>query len=365
VAAVDAWTRAPDNDVMGPETAAGRVARLDAGTPAALRGAMTFRATLLELVLIAGGAAPLAGCPMPPGGCPDTEHGATDLDEPEDDELQALIDACRDAGGWDLAACEPMCRELVERATGGPPAEELSECYLGERTDAEGVTATAHWTIGPLCIGGRRPGGYRRSRHDVTTPGGFFAEQARLEAASVTAFVDLARALEAHHAPRLLVAAARRAAVDEVVHAVLTARIARRFGATPGLRLRRAAPVPDLEELARDNAVEGCVRETWAALVATWQAQAAADPEIRAAMRRVAPDESRHATLSRAIHRWAMRRLDAAARARVQAARAAAIEELAATVGAAVPAELAAAAGLPVGGTATRLFAGLAATAWA
>lgn len=114
--------------------------------------------------------------------------------------------------------------------------------------------------------------------------------------------------------------------------------------------------MPTLEELARANAVEGCVRETWGAAVATWQAQAAADPAIRAVMARIAPDETKHATLSRAIDRWAMRRLDAAARARVAAARADAVVELSASVACDVPCALADIAGLPRAEIATALL---------
>jgi hypothetical protein len=39
-----------------------------------------------------------------------------------------------------------------------------------------------------------------------------------------------------------------------------------------------------LESIAIENAVEGCVNETWAALVATLQAAHATDPELRAVM---------------------------------------------------------------------------------
>jgi hypothetical protein len=140
---------------------------------------------------------------------------------------------------------------------------------------------------------------------------------------------------------------------------VLTARLARGAGAIPQLDDADDAPVPSLEELARANAVEGCVRESWGALVATWQARAAADASVRAAMQRIAPDETAHATLSRAIHRWAMSRLDDGARDRVRAARDAAIAELATTALAAPSPELERVAGLPDAVTAARLFDGL------
>jgi hypothetical protein len=105
--------------------------------------------------------------------------------------------------------------------------------------------------------------------------------------------------------------------------------------------------MPTLEQLAHANATEGCVRETWGAMVATWQGRVAIDPQVRAVMQQIAIEETKHATISRAIDRWAMRRLDAAARARVDAARSEAFVMLAASVTEEVPAALVEVAGLP------------------
>ena len=51
----------------------------------------------------------------------------------------------------------------------------------------------------------------------------------------------------------------------------------------------------ELEAIAIENAVEGCVRESFGALLATWQAKTAGDARVRAAMKRIARDETRHA----------------------------------------------------------------------
>jgi hypothetical protein len=315
----------------------------------------TFRATLLELVVAAAAATTLPACPMV-GSCPDNESGNVDLYEPLDPELQTLVDRCRAAGGWDLTECAPMCKELIERQTGAAPWDELSVCELYELDGAP--SAQAVWTIGPECIGGRRPDGYCAGDRARDTVGGFLAEQARLEAASVRAFLELANALQHHRAPRVLVEACRHAAADEIVHAVLAARLARRHGVVAALvEDAPASAVPTLEALATANAVEGCVRETWGAVVATWQARTANDPAIRRAMARIAPDETRHAVLSRAIDRWARRRLDDAAVARLDHARAGAIAELEAHVReGAVPGDLERTAGLPAGATAAALL---------
>ena len=316
--------------------------------------ASTFR----NLVLIAAAAAP--GC-APPYECNDIV-GSLALRAPLDADLQALVDACR----AHASSCEALCIELIVRERSYPwsdDGETVVACVLDQAASPDPI---ARWSYTPACIGGRRPAGYARADHDLATLGGFFAEQARLEAASVIAFDELAIALAAHRAPRLLIDACRRAAADEAVHAILCARIARQHGATPRM-VTRAAPaaIPTLEALAHANAVEGCVREGWAALVATWQAGAAVDPAIRAAMQRIAPDETAHATLSRAIDRWARRRLSAAAIARLDAARACEIQSLVAAAAQPVPAALVAAAGLPDATTATRLIDGMRTHVWA
>lgn len=139
---------------------------------------------------------------------------------------------------------------------------------------------------------GRRPAGLEpvavAARCEV---GQWLAGAAHLEAASVHAFRLLGRELAAHGAPRRLVDGARRALRDEARHARITSRLARAHGAVPPpVRVARARR-RSLEELAVENATEGCVRETFAAMLAMWQARAAADPAIRDAMAALAPDE--------------------------------------------------------------------------
>jgi hypothetical protein len=173
------------------------------------------------------------------------------------------------------------------------------------------------------CIGGRRPAGYRARQAPASTlVGEHFAGMAALEAASVVAFRRLSGELSRNRAPRALVRGCLRAARDEIRHARNTSALARRYGAVPlGGDIEPEAP-RSLE------ALEGCVRETFGALVAHWQAHEAGDPVVRAVMKRIARDETRHAALSWAIDAWARSRLDRAARDRVTAARTAAARAL-------------------------------------
>jgi hypothetical protein len=147
--------------------------------------------------------------------------------------------------------------------------------------------------------------------------GALLAEMARLEAASVPAFRRFARELASFGAPRALVRSAERAARDEVRHARVMGRLAKRRGAAPGRFEVPRAKARSLEAFAIENAVEGCVRECFGALVAAHQAESAQDADVRRAMAGIAEDEARHAALAWEVSRWLTPRLSVGARRRV------------------------------------------------
>ena len=101
-----------------------------------------------------------------------------------------------------------------------------------------------------------------------------------------------------------------------------TTALARRYGTEPTRPIVGDAPAPrSLEAIAVENAREGCVRETYGALVALWQARHAGDPVVATAMAPIANDEVRHAELAWEVGRWAELRLSPTARQRVASAR--------------------------------------------
>ena len=160
---------------------------------------------------------------------------------------------------------------------------------------------------GPMPICGRRPAGLGRprGRRNGGDPlGTLLAQMASLEAASIPAFETLARELEAHGAPRSLCRAARRAAADEVRHARMMTALARRHGARPAQLRTRPGCIRSLARISVENCVEGCVRETFGAMVAMWQAREAKDPELRRVFRVIARDEARHAALAFRVAGW-------------------------------------------------------------
>jgi hypothetical protein len=288
---------------------------------------------------------------------------------------QADFDALEKRYGSDglpQGECARMCvsssssdADAGADADGGavPPAKSFSvgECSL---VTIEFQTPAVVCVVTPDCGGaGRRPAGLLAAdRLEASTPalGAHFARMARLEAASVPAFLDLAIELAAHGAPPALVRAAERAAVEEIAHARVMALLAIHHGTAPLVARVARRGARDLEAMARENTREGCVFEAFGAALLAHQASSAADPVLRGALGSVAVDEARHAALSRRIDAWARSRLDPRARRRLAVAREEALSELAAAHEAEPSRELVRGIGLPSAERAQAMIATLA-----
>lgn len=218
----------------------------------------------------------------------------------------------------------------------------------------------------PGCAG-RRPEGLAPAGGAIAPDpvGRWLASMARLERSAVDAFATLATELELHGAPPALAEEARAAADDEVRHFHVTSGLARRYGAEPlACEVARGEP-RSLFAVALENAVEGCVRETYGALVAHHQALSAADREVARAFAAIAEDETRHAELSWKIASWIEPRLDEAERRELALARARAVAELRAEMQLATDPELVRVAGLPDARAAVALLDHVTDTLWA
>jgi len=218
----------------------------------------------------------------------------------------------------------------------------------------------------PLWVDGRKPEGFQGqyAACSMDTVPAYLLAAAEMEAASVSSFARLARELTAHSAPRDLVDRARQSLRDEVKHTRQVARLAARLGATFTPPETVVGPVRPLVDIALENVVEGCVRETYAALQAEWQGQRAHDPAVRATYRHIAEDEARHASLAWDVAQWIAPRLTADERARVEAARSEAIVDLQHDRRTAPPPHLAGPLGLPSATEAMHLLAGLDRALW-
>jgi len=237
----------------------------------------------------------------------------------EDGGIADLIARCQASS----SDCTPLCQHVLPKS-GDEPI--IKSCKLVMEDGGLAVSVV----YGHVCAGGRCPEGLApaASTRAKDPLGGWLAANAHLEAASIEAFEILAAELGAHHAPAPLIQASRAAIADERRHAQIVGRLAVGRGAElPSARVTRG-PVRDIESVARENAVEGCVRETHAALLAYRQARTAADPAIRSAMTAIAADETRHAALAWAVDDWSRSLLAPPARRRVRDARREAIDQL-------------------------------------
>ncbi len=319
----------------------------------------TLRGTLIKLVLAA---TPLAsgGCFFD-GDCTELRARNTRLPEPPPADLVALVDACE----ADEAKCIDLCTKVLQQTDGwSSPAS----CEVTHDTTGHDVAVTYFVSTGASgCpVDGRRPAGLARAqkpRAGIT--GTHLARSAWYEAASVHAFIGLARQLARHGAPTTLRDAAKRAAVDEIHHAQLMGNLARARGATPPAVEIKKQGRRSLESIAIENVTEGVVGETWAALIAFWQSAHAADPTVRATYATIAEDELRHAELSFEVDAWACAKLRPAARKRVEAARTRALAKLAKGVRTKIPSALVDELGMPDATAMQKLFADARAHVWA
>jgi hypothetical protein len=137
-----------------------------------------------------------------------------------------------------------------------------------------------------------------------------WAKDALSEHASVASFARFALDLMALGAPADLVADAHRAALDEIEHARLSFALASRYaGETIGpgpLATDGAVARADLIAAAVAAAIEGCIGETEAALLAEAQLAGAKDARVRRALARIARDEADHAALAWRFVAWAI-----------------------------------------------------------
>lgn len=162
------------------------------------------------------------------------------------------------------------------------------------------------------CIGGRATEGMLPIGVSEPTLLAHLAASAHLEAVSVVAFERLASELARFEAPVGLVDAARDAAKDERRHVALLEKVMENEGGSleASSLSTTVHPSRSLFQVAVENAREGCVRETYGALVCAFAGNRAEGAELRAAMRIIAEDEGRHAAFSWDLHEWALAKLE-------------------------------------------------------
>ena len=276
--------------------------------------------------------------------------------------------------GWSSCpddGVEPPLTELVPIAATDPDPDANACSSLCLNVGVKVVTCVRASSERVLCIGepfpceGRRPHGWVPVRCREARPfERHLSDAAHLEAASIDAFALLRRELREHGAPRRLLRGAGRARRDECRHARISAALARRFRANVEPVVVEAKPKRSVEEIALENAVEGCVRETWGALVVLHQAEHATEPLIRAAARRIARDEVFHASFSWMLDEWCRQRLSPPARRRVHRARNDAVSALERELASEMPEADRKRLGLPARGVAAAMLRELDESLW-
>jgi hypothetical protein len=191
-------------------------------------------------------------------------------------------------------------------------------------------TPASSWELvcwGEFCAIGRLAEGVETHSAGAATARAF-ASMAAHEAAAVVAFEQLALELSRHGLPEPLQRGALRAAREERRHTRLVGALARSRGGQFGLSRAACTEVRSLEALALDNAVEGCTRETFGAMVGLYQSRHAPDPSVRAVMASVSEDELGHAAWSWALAEELNARLPLSSRRKVREAREASLHTL-------------------------------------
>lgn len=187
-------------------------------------------------------------------------------------------------------------------------------------TECTAVSATELACWDDFCAIGRLAEGVASHWRGAALTGAF-ANMASHEAAAVVAFEQLAEEVRVHSLPESLRRGALRAANEERRHTRLVGGLAHQLGGQFGISRERPTELRSLEALALDNAVEGCVRETFGAMIGAYQSEHARDPQVRAVLASVAEDELGHGAWSWTLGEELERRLPVSSRRRVREAR--------------------------------------------
>ncbi len=182
----------------------------------------------------------------------------------------------------------------------------------------------------PRPIPGRMPVGMKpitiSSTHSLL--GNYFANMAMMEKAAITAFQYLVRELEAYEAPQELIELARKAIAEEARHTKMASNLSKGYNTEIPEFIVNEFQLRSLFEIALENAVEGCVNESFAATCGLWQHAHAEHDVFREVIGHITEEEIGHGALSWSIHEWIMPQLTEAQQAHVLQAQAKAFDTL-------------------------------------
>lgn len=329
------------------------------GTTPAYGERMSRSMTLARtLSLLLAAALPASGCNLD---CEDRVDEDVVVMATDTERFASVIDDCLEK----KTDCQALCLAVYQEMYGEYSEYDACKAFFPNRDEIELRYVTIRRDCDDGSVDGRRPpglvGAVSRATSDI---GHKLAAMARLEEASIPAFLWLATELEHHGAPMDLVRRARQAAVDEVLHTRLAWAMAARYGAVAPRAVVDLPVAPrSLEDIAVENMVEGCVRETYGALIALYQSQHAQDSQVRGFMKRIAEEEAEHAQLGADIDSW-VRAIRPRLVPALEAARVRGIEELRVGIENEESVEVRTQLGLPSSSDHRTLFAALEDSIW-
>jgi hypothetical protein len=257
-------------------------------------------------------------CITPIGGPPylvvlcSTEHEAPDCPAPGDPVVAEMLDGC-------------ICGSVISE-TCGPQVNELGACCYWAEQDGAQCPGRPFVIAGEARLASVIPSDAWTDDAPLAASDALLAaawlHDARTEHAAIASFARFAMQLLALAAPPRFVAAAHRAALDELAHARLCFTLAARHGAP------RSGPGPLAVEGALDDSAdpiaivlatvrEGCVAETISAVQLACACESAADPWLRARLQSMLEQELEHVELAWTFVAWAIASGDASLRAAV------------------------------------------------
>lgn len=183
----------------------------------------------------------------------------------------------------------------------------------------------------PRPVPGRMPNGLRTDAAEQSAQNSiaeYLANMRAMEAAAVTAFKYLTRELEAYGAPQALIDRAKQAVTEEQRHAEMADLLAAAHQAELVNVAVDDFVLRSLYEIALENAIEGCVNETFAAACGIWQSEHAELPAFKEVIAHITDEEMGHAALSWEIHEWLMPQLSLAQQHQIRESQSLAIDEL-------------------------------------
>jgi hypothetical protein len=246
-----------------------------------------------------------------------------------------------DGGSFPMDFCADACdagvSPVIDLLDGGVRGFMYANGFKGCQNFERSLVCWSAAQPVPCGVGGRLASGVECSARG-TGLARVFADMASHESAAVIAFDQLAEEFAHHGLSPGLQRAARRAAAEERRHVRLVGALAR--GASFSLTRTRPQVVRSLEDIARDNAVEGCGRETFGSLIGLYQAKHAKNRRVRRVMAQVTADEIGHAQWSRAAAEQLSSRIRPAVRRELRDLRDEALTQMAAEFANTVPAEL-------------------------